>query len=379
MPAAGAVGIESSTDARDARDARVETEQRSESGPVWSVISDTIRCPLCRYDLRGLIEPRCPECGYRFNWPELLDPARRAHRFLFEQHPERNVRSFARTLIGHLLPRRFWRSIRPEQPVIVRRLILYWILLGVTVVTGLAIYAGASAAFWGVLCHRGRASALKQYPPPTNTNSSSWVAYQISIHGSYQAFIDAEYPDAFSARHFEMVGYDIGHNLQSNTAGLLAILALAALVWPWLTALAMLAAFRISLRRAKITAGHVVRIAVYSTDVYAWFVPIATVCVSFHYLQYLHLIPQMTWLSNLPMNGNWLVWPVNGTWLVWAGAGIFCVALYRLTIALKHYLKLDHALATAVAAQLIVAVAMVVTLMSIQPLLMWLLRCVEHV
>ena len=41
--------------------------------PDWSAITETIRCPLCDYDLRGLIEPRCPECGYQFVWPEVLD------------------------------------------------------------------------------------------------------------------------------------------------------------------------------------------------------------------------------------------------------------------------------------------------------------------
>src|SRR5438477_4181330 len=108
--------------------------------PDWSAISETIRCPLCRYDLRGLSESRCPECGYRFDWPDLLDPARREHPFLFEQHPERNIRSFLRTALTHLLPRRFWGSIRPEQPVRVRRLILYWCFLAGIVAIGVATY-----------------------------------------------------------------------------------------------------------------------------------------------------------------------------------------------------------------------------------------------
>src|SRR5262245_18628420 len=77
--------------------------------PDWATIAETIRCPLCEYDLRGLANPRCPECGRDFVWIELLDPARRRHRYLFEHHPERNVWSFVRTLVGGLLPWRFWR------------------------------------------------------------------------------------------------------------------------------------------------------------------------------------------------------------------------------------------------------------------------------
>ena len=32
----------------------------------WSTITENIECPLCLYNLRGLTEPRCPECGYQF-------------------------------------------------------------------------------------------------------------------------------------------------------------------------------------------------------------------------------------------------------------------------------------------------------------------------
>ncbi len=46
-------------------------------GPVWKAAADRLlnrhrwrarhlrsgRCPWCRYDIRGLPEPRCPECG----------------------------------------------------------------------------------------------------------------------------------------------------------------------------------------------------------------------------------------------------------------------------------------------------------------------------
>jgi hypothetical protein len=58
--------------------------------------------PLCSYDLRGLIEPRRPECGHRFDWDSLLDPAKRLHPYLFEHHARHNVWSFVRTLLAGL-------------------------------------------------------------------------------------------------------------------------------------------------------------------------------------------------------------------------------------------------------------------------------------
>src|SRR4051812_18016461 len=85
-----------------------------------------LRCPLCDYNLRGLTEPRCPECGAKFDWDELRNPARRLHPYLFEHHPEGNVRSLFRTLVGGLRPGRFWKTLLPVQASRPRRLIAYW-------------------------------------------------------------------------------------------------------------------------------------------------------------------------------------------------------------------------------------------------------------
>jgi hypothetical protein len=93
---------------------------------------EAILCPLCEYDLRALEEPRCPECGYRFDWDELRDPQRRAHPYLFEHHPERNVRSFFRTLMGGWRPRRFWATLYPTQPSRPRRLAVYLLIVCVS-------------------------------------------------------------------------------------------------------------------------------------------------------------------------------------------------------------------------------------------------------
>src|SRR5215212_1306561 len=93
--------------------------------PDWGAVADAVACPLCGYELRGLTEPRCPECGYAFAWHEILDPNRRLHPYLFEHHPERPVSSFAQTVYGGLNPRAFWELLRPNQPSSVRRLVGY--------------------------------------------------------------------------------------------------------------------------------------------------------------------------------------------------------------------------------------------------------------
>src|SRR5258705_7763065 len=94
----------------------------------WATVSTPVECPLCLYNLRGLTEPRCPECGYQFQWAELLDPQHPRHPFLFEHHPRRNLWSFFKTLFAGLRPRRFWTSVRPIHDVVRRRLAIYWMI-----------------------------------------------------------------------------------------------------------------------------------------------------------------------------------------------------------------------------------------------------------
>src|SRR5437667_5705710 len=103
---------------------------------------DALVCPLCTYSLRGLSaerEPRCPECGYSFQWEELLRSRQLAHPYLFEHHPRRNVWSFLRTVFAGLRPERFWSSLNAGHEIRPRRLVTYWVLVSlVTVMSGIA-------------------------------------------------------------------------------------------------------------------------------------------------------------------------------------------------------------------------------------------------
>src|SRR4051812_19199076 len=84
--------------------------------PDWSLITERIACPLCDYELRGLTEPRCPECGGQFEWWVLLNPQHQKHPFLFEHHPKRNIWSFVRTKLAGFKPWKFWKTLKPAQP-----------------------------------------------------------------------------------------------------------------------------------------------------------------------------------------------------------------------------------------------------------------------
>lgn len=43
----------------------------NEPQPPTSGIDEDIPCPKCQYNLRGLTVPRCPECGFHFEWKDL--------------------------------------------------------------------------------------------------------------------------------------------------------------------------------------------------------------------------------------------------------------------------------------------------------------------
>src|SRR5260221_14069848 len=92
-----------------------EQQQATRDVPDWSTQQAEICCPMCEYNLRGLTEPRCPECGYRFEWKVLADAKTHLHPYLFEHHPEGNFRSFWQTAWGGLRPWRFWRELHAAQ------------------------------------------------------------------------------------------------------------------------------------------------------------------------------------------------------------------------------------------------------------------------
>jgi hypothetical protein len=162
-----------------ARSDRIHGMSTSPSTPVlpaglpenWALDRD-VYCPTCRYNLRLLRLPRCPECGLVFrwqallqvacprcaealgttdgdtcprcrlhlDWPRLLEDGSHYDRTLFE-YTDRPVRAAVSTWAAALRPRRFWRRIPLEvPPVLVRLRWLRRVAVGSTLL-GLALLA----------------------------------------------------------------------------------------------------------------------------------------------------------------------------------------------------------------------------------------------
>lgn len=135
----------------------------TEAPPDWSAQKDDIFCPLCDYNLRGLIEPRCPACGYRFAWSDLLDAHRRIHPWLFEHHPESNIRSYLATVRAVQRPSKFWPTLHPAQPSRPGRMLAFWL---VGVVLFMISFAICSISLHGLAWYPGNLSGSDwEYTP----------------------------------------------------------------------------------------------------------------------------------------------------------------------------------------------------------------------
>jgi len=187
-----------------------------------ATIEDTaLPCPLCEYDLRATVEPRCPECGHEFDRFEL----RRAfvhHPYLFELRRHRNVGPFVKTWLASLVPWRFWRRVKPTLRPRVGQLIVYWLLCSAITF----LISGGAAARLG---HGG-------WTPWLWTGvGDSWF-YHAVLAGAVYPF-------------------------------------LLFLVWPWITILCM-NLFRATLRTGSIQQGHLLRWAIYTAGLNLFLLPI---------------------------------------------------------------------------------------------------------
>jgi rubredoxin len=278
------------------------------AGPVWESITHDVLCPLCGYNLRGLTDPRCPECGYRFEWAVVTDPTARLHPYLFEHHPERNVRSFLQTHWGTLRPIRFWSSLSPTQPSRPKRLVIYGFFSSLLMLLALVgewvwatvyegDYIGNSLVFF-----RGRFVGTRPGNPP------SWDTWWRMASDALR-----------DSRGFKVILY----------------LTIFWLIWPWLT-LVTLSIFRVSMRRAKVKTIHVMRCLVYTFDVGAWLgLVLGTAAVISVWIPSITLVPRSD------------VSPIL--------IGVVVLLVFvRLWMAYRLYLRFDHAFWTILASQVIV-------------------------
>jgi hypothetical protein len=300
-----------------------------DSAPAWALAGDLVLgCPLCDYNLRGLTDPRCPECGYQFQWRDLTDPARRVHPYIFEQHPNRNIWSFIRTAIGGLRPWKFWSSLRPDQTSRPRRMIVYWFIS--MVITLLLMLTACAAMFARETAEYNafaRSNAL-YYPSSTPMSTT----YPVPLTQS--SYFDANRFGPSLVRHFPP----------------LFVCWVGCMFWPWLTLL-ILMIFRVSMRRARVKTEHVLRTVLYSGDAFMWPVLIWTA---------------LLWVTTALMGLGF----VNSGWTPGAPLA-FVLAILCLLPAIKlwagyqKYLRFRHALGTIVASQIILILAVTALIVNI--------------
>jgi hypothetical protein len=319
--------------------------------PNWETQRGEICCPMCEYNLRGLTEPRCPECGYRFEWKDLLDAKVRPHPYLFEHHPERNFKSFWQTAWGGLRPWKFWRELHAGQLSRPKRLFAYWLFASAFILTALLVLAVGAGITLAASASNERQTLIR----------SSGGAIAASGQAAY---LDQRYPLPPDKLFF--------HWLWDTRADLQVTVALAGIIlaWPWLTYL-MLMIFRISMRRARIKSIHVRRSIIYCFDAAIWASLLALLIFPLREWLWSASLPYNSWSS---FGGYVLSRPPLSSARFFSGApsdfymhcanslaGVaVAVGAWRLTIAYRRYLRFDWPVATVLASQVILLLALVV-------------------
>ncbi|MEA2734124.1 MAG: hypothetical protein QOE14_575 [Humisphaera sp.] len=309
-----------------------------------SAIEHQLSCPLCDYDLRGQVEPRCPECGYTFVWQDLRDPARRKHKYLFEHHPERNLRSFIRTMIGHLMPRRFWGGLLPSQPSHPKRLMAYALVIVLTaLLPTIAITARVMYHVWSYQASSRRTMAMAMTVPLQHSY------YKAQFPGlTPQQIIDAHAPAP------TFIGVLTHPRVRRDFASTAAGHSIGAI---WATcSLAALMIFRISMRRARLRSVHFVRCVVYTADVIVW----GNVALA--------LLVGATILAEITLRAPFMRFDPDDGYRVATTIVVVLFILtfiYRLMVAFKKYLHFHRPILTVLAAQFIVALAALNVLLNI--------------
>jgi hypothetical protein len=304
--------------------------------PLSPPADPELACPLCGYNLRGLIEPRCPECGFAFQWDELRDLKRQRHRYLFEHGAGKSWGTFWKTVWHTWRPKEFWTDLIPAMPVRPARLITYWLLTAAMAVALLSVPWIAVASNLARINQSMRASFN---PIP---NRPGWV--RSTRHQMPASRLPVFYPLP-TDRNFVWAVWDTivgtrrgGAFLGHRVKGVELEAAVIVLVWPWLL-MGTLLIFRASMRQAKIKPVHVLRTVIYSCDF--GFTAVLAVAI-------------LTFSDVMPIVGFQLMLVL-----------LVCAAdsTYRLSYAFSRYLRVHMPVATVVASQtiLLLAIATAIT------------------
>ncbi len=108
--------------------------------PDWDALPFEIRCSRCGYNLRLLEQPRCPECGLDFTWPDIIQHQLAHNGVIFEYRwRNRPVRSWFATVWRCLFPTKLWRELSIHDPPRVGPLLVF----------AISINLGPGGLLWG--------------------------------------------------------------------------------------------------------------------------------------------------------------------------------------------------------------------------------------
>jgi hypothetical protein len=311
--------------------------------PQWNASpDDDVGCPLCSYNLRGLVTPHCPECGYTFTWPGLLESRRSGHPYLFEHHPERNVFSFVRTLAGGLFPRRFWRKLTPLHVIRPRRLALYWVLACLPALLAILMVFGTYV--WGVydVGRYARANYIASVATAKQSEIDAIVAQYGSVTNAARQLIPSR------------LDFDLFQQFMRHEYGMI-LSSMCYFAWPWMIAL-MLTVYRRTSRQASIRPAQILRCAIYSADVGAWFSVAALATI-------VYLIVSALLASRV----SYLDYTAPAAFI--GMHFVMLVGTYRLVTAYSLYLKLRRAWLAVPLASIAVALLDWVVLINVESFL----------
>lgn len=316
----------------------------------------TPRCPRCGYDLRGLVATwadRCPlegvcsECGLTLRWAEVLLPEKFEPPWCVEFAPRgwAVLLACVRTLLWSLRPWTFWRRLKMSQPIRWRRLAAYLLLLAATVYTTFALSQGVLA--W----HRWW--RIEKSPSLVYTDVDG---YTVFVHAAALPFSDSppgSYSEVWRTRGGRLRGFSHIYRSPLDHARRRIAHEHAALFLGvvFITCPLVFAALPISRRRAKVRWSHVLRVTAYSTS----YVALAAIIIivsntaglvggrSFVFSDSIALLESLTLVALCP---GMLIW--------WA-------------VAIRRYLRMEHAFGVAVAVGTTAFLAACVVLFIVHP------------
>ncbi|HWL94166.1 MAG TPA: hypothetical protein VNT79_11600 [Phycisphaerae bacterium] len=114
--------------------------------PDWTAIDFDVHCSRCGYNLRTLTTPRCTECGFQFEWDELIQGLFNRNPELFEHTwREKPVRAYLRTIFAPMFrPKKFWQGVSLHDRIETKPLVF---LLGSSVLALLVVVQGLALLF----------------------------------------------------------------------------------------------------------------------------------------------------------------------------------------------------------------------------------------